>query len=450
MKTREIFLLLLIILVGLAISVYYSGRIHFLELNWPEFLVEGESFSFEETKRIEPPLPELLTVNNPRGEVIVNPGESENIEIYWEKQVWARNGDEARRKEEKINLQTEKKASELVVKPSQPEGEKIRYRSNLRIIAPASLALNIENSHGLVSLAGFKKARVHNAHGQVKVSHLAGELLINNRHGDISLDDIGGPVEIFNRHGEIVILKASEKVKIEASYGHLDIDEAAGGLEIKAEHLSVSGRRIKGPADISTSYEPVDLKEIGAARISNRYGLVRIDGARGELTIENRYSPIEIANLEGNLSLSGKNTRIRGQSIRGQVINIDTSYDNVELEDFEGETSIFIRHGNVSAQPASLKFKFNFEGSYSSLRFLWPAAEKASTEISVRSGKILWQLDEPVNQFESNGETILRAFWNDKTAPLIRIKTSYGQVAIAKADRQAQKKSYLSLAWWMR
>jgi len=450
MKTREIFLLILIILIGLAISLFYSGRIHFLELNWPEFLIEGEPFSFEETKRIEPPLPELLVINNPRGEVIVNPGESENIEIYWEKQVWAKNEDEARRKGEKISLLTERTDSNLIIKPSQPEREKIRYRSNLRIIAPASLALNLENSHGLVRLDGFKKAAVRNAHGQVKVSHLAGELLLHNRHGDISLNDIGGPVEVFNRHGEIVILKASEKVKIEASYGHLDIDEAAGGLEIKAEHLSVSGRKIKGPAFISTSYEPVDLKEIGEARISNRYGLVRIDGARGELTIENRYSPIEIANLEGNLYISGKNTRIRGQSTRGQVININTSYDKVELEDFEGETSIFIRHGNVSARPASLKFKFNFEGSYSSLRLLWPAAEKASTEISVRYGKILWQLDEPVNHFESNGATILRAFWNEKASPLVRIKTSYGQVAIDKADRQEEKKPYLSLAWWMR
>jgi len=450
MKTREILLLILVILVGLAISVFYSGRIHFLEFNWPKFLVEGEPFSFEETKRIEPPLPELLAVNNPRGEVIVNPGESENIEIYWEKQVWARNEDEARRKAEKISLLTEKTASDLVIKPSQPEREKIRYRSNLRIMAPASLTLNVENSHGLVSLAGFKKAAVRNVHGQVKVSHLAGELLINNQHGDISLDDIGGPIEVFNRHGEIVILKASEKVKIEAGYGHLDIDEAAGGLEIKAEHLSVSGRKIKGPAVISTSYEPVDLKDIDSVRISNRYGLVRIDGARGEVTIENRYSPIEIANLEGNLFILGKNTRIRGQSIRCQVINIDTSYDNVELEDFEGETSIFIRHGNVSAQPVSLKFKFNFEGSYSSLRLLWPATEKASTEISVRYGKILWQLDEPVNQFESNGETILRAFWTEETLPLVRIKTSCGQVAINKADRPEQKKLYLSLAWWMR
>jgi len=447
MKTREIFLLILIILIGVAISVFYSGRINLSEFNWPEFLVGGEPFSFEETKRIEPPLPELLVVNNPKGEVIVNPGESENIEIYWEKQVWAKNEDEARREGEKISLLTERTASDLIIKPSQPEREKIKYRSNLRIIAPASLALNLENSHGLVSLAGFKKAAVRNAHGQVKVRHLAGELLINNRHGDISLEDIGGPVELFTRHGDIVILKALEKVKIEASHGHLDIDESAGGLEIKAEHFSVSGRKIKGPAFISTSYEPVDLKEIGSARISNRYGLVRIDGARGELTIENRYSPVEIANLEGNLSISGKNTRIRGQSIRSQVINIDTSYDNVELEDFEGETSIFIRHGNVYAQPVSLKFKFNFEGSYSSLRFLWPAAEKASTEISVRYGKILWQLDEPVNQFESDGETILRAFWTDKTSPLIRIKTSYGQVAIDKAERQEEKKLYLSLAW---
>lgn len=445
MKAREIVLLILIILIGVAISIFYSGRINFSELNWLEFTIEGDQFSFEETKTIEPPLAEWLVVTNPRGEVIINQGETEKVEIYWEKQVWAKNEEEARSKAEKINLSAERIGSELVVKPENPEKEKINYFSRLRIMAPATLAIKVENAHGLVSLDGFKKALVQNAFGQIKVSHLSGDVSIKNRHGNISLEDIGGLSEVFNEHGDVVILKATDKVKIEARHGNLDIDELSAGLEIRAEHLSIRGRKIKGPCFISTSYEPVDLKDIGEAEIFNRYGLIRIDGARGQLTIENRYSPIEILNLEGNLLLSGKNCRVRGQSIRSEVININTSYDNVELKDFSGKTSIFIRHGNLYAEPTSLKLGFDFEGNYSSLRLFWPAGETAATEISVRYGKILWQLDEPINQFKSDGETVLHAFWSEKTLPLVKIKTSYGQVIIEKSEKE--NNVYLSLAW---
>lgn len=447
MKAREIVLLILIILIGLAISIFYSGRINFPEINWLEFTIEGEQFNFEEMKTLEPPLAEWLVIANPRGEVIINQGETEKVEIYWEKQVWAKNEDEARSKAEKISLSTQRIGSELMIKPEEPEKEKINYRSQLRIIAPSALAIKVQNSHGLVSLDGFQKAIVQNAHGQIKVSHLSGDLSIKNRHGDISLEDIGGLIEVSNEHGDLLIYKTTDRVKIEARHGNLDIDELSAGLEIRADHLSIRGRKIKGPCFISTSYEPIDLKDIGEAEIANRYGLIRVENARGPLTIQNRYSPVEISNLEGNLSLSGKNCRVRGQLIRSEVIDINTSYDNVELKDFSGKTSIFLRHGNLYAEPASLSLGFDFEGNYSSLRLLWPAGEAVATEISVRYGKILWQLDDPVNQFKSNSETVLRAFWRERTSPLVKIKANYGQVTIEKSEEKKKNNVYLSLEW---
>lgn len=445
MNAREIFLFILIILIGMGLSIFYSGRINISELSWTEFATKGKQFNFEEMKTIEPPLAEWLVIDNPRGEVIINQRETEKIEIYWEKQVWAKNEDEARIKAEKISLSANRIDSELRIKPAELEKEKINYRSQLRIMAPKDLAIKVENSHGLVSLDGFKRAVVKNTHGQIKVKHLAGDVLIKNRHGDISLEDIGGSSELFNEHGDVVISKALDNVKIEARHGNLDLDELSAGLEIRAEHLSIRGRKIKGPCFISTSYEPIDLKNIGEAEIFNRYGLIRIENARGQLTIQNRYSLVEISNLEGNLSLSGKNCQVRGQSIRSQSINLNTSYDNVELKDFSGKTAIFIRHGNLYAEPTSLSLGFDFEGHYSSLHLLWPAREALATEISVRYGKILWQLDEPINQFKSNGETILRAFLSEKASPLVRIKTNYGQVKIENPKRK--NNVYLSLAW---
>ncbi len=447
MKAKEIFLLVLIILIGIAISIFYSGRINFRELSWPEFIIEGKQFNFEETKILESPLAEWLVITNHRGEVIINSRNIEKVEIYWAKQVWAKNENHARSKAEKISLHAQKVDSELVISLRKPEKEKINYRSQLRITAPPDLAIRIENAHGLVSLDGFKRAVVKNSHGPIKIKKISGDALIKNRHGDISLEDIGGPIEIVNEHGDIVISRTADRVKIDARHGNVNIDEISAGLEIRGEHISIRGKKIQGKSFISTSYEPVDLKNIGEAEILNRYGLIRVQDAKGQLKVQNRYSTIEISDLEGNLSIFGKNCQVRGKSIKSQIININTSYDNIELKDFSGQTSIFIRHGNLYAEPASLSSGFDFQGHHSSLRLIWPSGEAAATEISVRYGKILWQLDEPINQFKSNGETILRAFWTEKLSPLVRIKTNYGQVIIEKSQERKKNKVYLSLAW---
>ncbi|MCX7975128.1 MAG: hypothetical protein N3B16_11630 [Candidatus Aminicenantes bacterium] len=429
MKAKEFVWLILLIFFGTVISLHYSGRFNFLELSFDEFF-KGEPFTFKEVKIIEPPLSRWLVILNPQGEVIVNRGDTDKIEIYWEKTIWAENEDKARRKAEKITLFTNKADSADTIKVESTEKEKINYQSNLRITVPLSLAVKVDNSHGLVSLKGLKEAVVNNTHGPIKVSQLSGNLFIKSRHGDITLEQLGGKTEIFCEHGQLAIFKAQGEVKIEARHGNLDMEEIASGVEIKAKHLTIRGRKIKGPSFISSSYEPIDLKEIGEANIENSYGLIRIQEAQGNLIIKNRYASVDIVFLEGNLSISGKNSRVRGESIKGEKININASYDNVELKGFYSETSISLRHGNCIVEPISLKSGFNFDGHYASLRLLWPEGETPTTEIKVRNGKILWHLEEPVNQFESDGETVLRAFIDGKINPLVSIKNSYGQIIV--------------------
>lgn len=442
MKIREVFLLIFIISMGTIISLYYSGRLSFLEFNLNKYL-KGEPFIFEEIKTIEPPIPEKLIVFNPRGEVIVNQGVTEKIEIYWEKEVWAEDEEIARSKAEKISLAVNKTSTEVSIRSALLTSEKISFHSYLRISVPFPLSIKIDNSHGLVEINGLKEASLNNAHGPIKVSHLAGDLSVNNRHGDITIEAIEGKAEILSNHGQVSLHRAQGQVKIDARYGHLDLEEIDSAVEIKAEHLAIRGRKIKGPVHIATSYEPIDIKQVGASQITNRFGLIRIQEARGELIVENRYAPIEITDFEGHLSISGKNSRVRGELIKADLIQINMAYDNIDLKNFLGPTTIVLRHGNCTLAPISLKSGINFDGHYASLRLLWPNGETPPTEIRVRYGKILWQLDSPVNQFESNSETVLRAFLAGAKNPIVFIKSSYGQIMVETA--QEERKSYFSL-----
>jgi len=441
MKSKEIILLVVIILAGVTITLFHSGRLSFLEWDWQPFIIEGEEFSFEEVRLVEPPLPASLLVNNPKGEVIVEKGEGEKVEIFWEKRVWAKKEEEAKTLAEAIKLVLNKTAAEVTIDISTPEKMRRRYQSYLRIIAPAPLTVEISNSYGQVRVGGLSSVKATNSHGSIVLNKIPGPLQVQNRHGDINLTEAGGPAEINCEHGNLALFQVQKEVRIEARHSHLDLDELGAQLEVKAEHVSIRGRKIAGPLSIFTSYEPVDLKEVGEAEIVNKYGLIRIEGGQGHLDLQNRYGTVDLTDIEGNVQITGKNVRVGGRSLKGQEINIDSSYDNIELQDFSGRTTISLRHGDCSLEPASLSAGLNFQGDYSSLRLFWPPRGNYPIEIIVHHGKIIWQLDEPATQVERNSQTEIRAFYQENEAPLVRINNRFGRVVVEKSiAREADKK----------
>ncbi len=440
MKSKEIILLIAIILAGVTITLSRSGRLPFLEWDWQPFIIEGEQFSFEEVRLVEPPLPATLLVNNPKGEVIVEKSEGEKVEIFWEKRVWAKKEEEAKALADGIKLVLNKTAAEVTINILTPEKIRRSYQSYLRIIAPAPLAVEISNSYGQVRVGGLSAVKATNSHGSITLNKIPGRLQVQNRHGDINLTEVAGPAEISSEHGNLALFQVQKDVRIEARYGHLDLDELGAQLEIKAEHVSIRGRKIAGPLSIFTSYEPVDLKEVGEAEITNKYGLIRVEGGKGRLNLQNRYGTVDLTDIEGNVQVTGKNVRLAGRSLRGQEINIESSYDNIELQDFSGRTNISLRHGDCSLEPTSLAAGLNFQGDYSSLRLFWPPRGNYPLEIIVRHGKIIWQLDEPAAQVESNSQTEIRAFHQRNEAPLVRINNRFGRVVVEKSIAREEDK----------
>ncbi len=445
MKTREIILLLLIILAGVMLTLFQTGRLHWPAMWWVEAWRGGEEFSFEETRRLVPPFPSWLVIDNPRGEVIIEKGDTEAIEINWEKKVWADKEEEAKATADEIKLAVASNSTETIINVLQPTKIRRSYESRLKINAPSSLVVKVTNAHGQVRVEGMAGANIVNAHGQVSVTSLSGDATVKNRHGNISLSDITGSAEISSAHGDIVLFRVEQPIMLEARHGHLDIEDLRAKLEVKAEHLSIQGRKIKGPIFLATSYEPVDLKEIGQAEINNRYGLVRVEKVEGSLIVNNRYATVAISEVQGNLRVSGKNLRVVGRQVRSQEIEIFSSYDNVELKDFSGKCIISLHHGDGYLEPASLASGLNFQGNHASLLLVWPPGEAWPTQISVRHGEIFWRLAANASVAEKNSETILTAFDQKKEGATVLVNSSYGKVTVEQAAGSETKKETIFL-----
>lgn len=433
MKPREIVLLVFIILAGVTITLFQSGKLDHLDFWGEDWFQKGEEFSFEEVRTIDPPFPDWLTIDNPRGEVIVDKGVEDKVEITWEKKIWAEKEAEAKQLAEEIKLQVTKTASETRVNVLLPEKIKRSYRSYFRVSAPASLSVKIDNSHGQVKVSGLNSVSVINAHGQVTLNEINGDVYLRNRHGDVSVTEVAGKTDVSLEHGNGGLFRLRQTAIISGRHADLDLEDIEGKLNLRAEHTSIRGRRIKGPLFISTSHEPVDLNEVGEAEVVNRYGLVRVEGAKGPLSVENRYGTVAVSQLEGSLKVTGKNIRVIGRWISGETIYISSTYDNIELKEFSAKTELFLRHGDCLLEPATLEPGLSFQGDYASLRLLWPDDERLPAEIRVGQGKIIWRLTEPAATSETNGETALRAFTTGKEPAKIIINNRYGNVIIEKS-----------------
>ncbi|MGQ9470144.1 MAG: hypothetical protein ACUVR0_00430 [Candidatus Aminicenantales bacterium] len=439
MKPREIVLLLLIIGGGIAITFFQSGRLGFLDFSGKDWFPKGEEFSFEEARTIEPPFPDWLTIDNPRGKVIIDKAKEDRIEITWEKKIWAEKEVEAKQLAEEVKLLITKSVSETKAIVLPPEKIRGSYQSNLRVRTPEALSVKVANRHGAVKVSGLHSVSVTNAHGPVILNEIKGDVYLRNRHGDVSVVEVAGKSDISVAYGNGELLRLQQEAIIGGRHANLDLEDIEGGLNLKAEYTSLSGRRIKGHLFVSTSYEPVDLKEVGEAEVVNRYGLVRVDGAKGPLSIENRYGTVAVSQLEGNLRITGKNIRIIGRWISGEVIYISSAYDNIELKEFAAKTEIFLRHGDCLLEPTTLQPGLSFQGDYASLRLLWPGEERLPTEIRVGQGKLIWRLSEPAATSKSNGEAVIRAFAPGKEPIRININNKFGPVFIERSVAQEKK-----------
>jgi RNA polymerase sigma-70 factor (ECF subfamily) len=139
---------------------------------------------------------------------------------------------------------------------------------------------------------------------------------------------------------------------------------------------------------------------------------------------------IILRDIQGNLRVDGKSVDIYGKLITGQEIYISSSYENIELLDFSGRTTILLSHGDLVLQPSPLAYPVEIKNEYSSIRLYWPTGEKYPFEAQVKGGDIKWNLAEELSLKKENSLSVVKAFVNETEKPSIFLSTTYGDIRI--------------------
>ena len=190
---------------------------------------------------------------------------------------------------------------------------------------------------------------------------------------------------------------------------------------------------------ITTSYKNIILSNAGPTIITNKQSRIEVDGVRESLDIFHRYGKVELSNIQGRLSVDGKNVEVSGKSVVGDRISISSSYRDVDLAGFSGETTITLSHGDVHLNPLPLTHPIRVEGKYAKIRLLWPGQEKYPFEAHAKGGDIKWNLPFELSYEQDNSTKTVKAFTLETDKPSIYFSTSYRPITVEQHPEEPEK-----------
>lgn len=424
--------MLFIIAVGIFFYHAQTGKLDW-DWDWGEGLFfDYDEFKYTESTEFAPPFPSTLEIINAHGEVTIKSGPENKIAVTLVKKIYSRNEENALEISDRLSLVNNQEQDLFRLTTNRTEFRRRRFRLDFTVTVPEGMDIRVENSYGKVHVYQVGNVTIDNPHGEVIVQDPSGEIVLSNSYKDIEIYNAGAGCAIESKNSDIKLNNIKGSVSVNSRYGEIHLEEILQTVEIKGSNLKVYAKNISGSVDIESSYKPITLIETGPITIIGNHSPIDINGCSGDLQITNKYDRIEIKGVEGNMTIQGKNLEVYASKVNAQNINIDTSYENVELREFSGKAAITLAHGKLTLSPLALTGSIRADCSYTDIILNWPLEGMYPLEVRNQKGKIQWGLSQAPSEKIDNGETIYKAFLGESDQPSIFLSSSYRTIWIEK------------------
>jgi hypothetical protein len=431
MKTKEFFLLLLIITAGVVFTHIYLEKWD-VTFGWEEeWFWDAEEFTYEETEILEPPFPSSLQIINSYGDIVIKGAEQDNIQIQFTKRIRRRDEERAREIADRLDMVIERDPDQVILSTNRQEVRRSKMGTDFTLTVPAGMDVLVKNRYGDVKVSRLGTAELIARNGKVVAWDIAKKLTIWNSYEDVEADNVGLGCHVDSRNSDIKLSRIKGDTWIDQRHGSIDLEDLGGRLDIDAPHSQIYAKGITGPLGIENSYAKITLIEVGPCIITGNNSPVTINGARENVEVYDRYSQVRLENIQGDVRVEGRDLNITGRGIQAEQIALSSSYKDIVLEDFVGETTITLDNGKVTLSPAPLTHALEVKGTYAAVRLVWPSDIMYPIEAQTKGGDIHWKLPVDPAMNVNNGVSILKAFL-EQPYPAIRISTSHADIIIDK------------------
>jgi DUF4097 and DUF4098 domain-containing protein YvlB len=169
-----------------------------------------------------------------------------------------------------------------------------QYPIDFEIVVPASLALDVIDTSGIIRISGMKAA-----------------VDIRDGSGSMSVSDVEGPVTITKDSGDIKVARITGNTRISSKSGQMKLRELAA-------------------LEIDQSDGNLDIAQVGTSRVHNNSGNIRANGIGGPLTIDDESGEIHVTDAKDEVTIHDTSGQIR--VLRAGNVNIQDTSGDITIE----------------------------------------------------------------------------------------------------------------------
>ncbi len=356
MKKREIFLVFALILFGVIYQAVEKGKVRFAS----DFSFYSDARKLKGSRFAEFPEPEKLfanvrkvTIDNPAGEIIINRSDDGQVHLAHFLRVYYADRSDVETLRQRVRVTADFNDGELKIAlhySSPFPYRRLRAHFHLRVPEDTILALSNQEGDVIIKDAG-KELNISQESGKLflenirsridlrlrkcnaRLKGIADHVEIDISHGSISVESAVS-LRLAGRHGDCTVKNIEKDVVIEHAFGKLVLD-GAGKVEIKARHSDINARNIRDGVAVSDKYGTMTLEYVGGdMRFSGLSSTIDLNHASaGSIVVENAYADTRIRDFSGkNLDVLVKNGNLDlGVTSIADRINIRSQHAELKL-----------------------------------------------------------------------------------------------------------------------
>jgi len=255
-------------------------------------------------------------------------------------------------------------------------------------------------------------------------------LKVVNAHGNVEIQGVeGGGISIIMvkkiwRRTEEEARQIADRLHAVVTKDDLAVTLGTNREEFRRRNFETDFR-ISVPLgtaiDVTNRYGLVRAVSVASAAIDNSHGQVVVSGVPGSLEIENSYEDVEIGSIQGGCEIRSRHSNLQATQITGEM-RIENSYGSIRLRNIGQKITIGAPHTKIRGE--DLPGPMEIRNSYEKITLLRVGPLKIDGHHS------------PVEAAEVNGDIIITDIYEPVTLSQVRgnVQVTGKSVAVSGKD----------------
>lgn len=458
-RVREIFGVVFLIIFGMSAS--RAADVHWRLVPFDDLFnwdgawslsdFHGPSYSYTDEQSHAWKGQKPVIVHNAYGSVRINPGGSDQVQIFFKRQIYRSAEAEARLVNEKIRLIFEETERGLEVRTNrdQIKDEVTEFKTDLEVTLPENFPIEVHSSYGSVQVHG-RKAATHvmssfgaidlnsitgnvdaeNKGARIDLRNVVGNVTLRNRNSEILVEDVRGLSIVENFHGRIRASALRGEARLKNNYAKTEVDGADGKLEIDAPGGSVDVRNAASEVIIRGSHRRVDVANLrGPLDVQYDYGRVEGSELKGKTNIRGTSLSVQLSLVDAPVTVKTSGSSVTLEKISAAV-TVETTHKKISINDFEGPVQIANEYGDVQVESrVALRNPVTIALSHGDVVVRLAEGSGFRIEARTERGDVRSEFDS-VTKGSADGGAATLTGGSAGGGPLVKVNSRYGDIQL--------------------